>query len=304
MNQLIKKENIYAGLAFMGLLLLTIYIPLGLLAFVFLALPFIYLYHANDEKKYIIISVIIIIISMIMAAGAGAFFSILSASVAFIIMKFIKKEGITVTFFYAILAALVNVIVLVVASKVLFDIDFSNYYIEQLQHTISSNEGLWIQLTGDNAGEIINRYTEFINSLMVVLPFILIMIAAIFVIGNYFMATKILLRFAITLPRIPAPSAWGFPKAIIYAYLVVTVLYLVSGTSGFLYSLTLNLFQIFTIVLIIQGISLIYIFIEKRNYNKRLIILAVAAVFLPLIGQLIQVIGIVDLAFDLREKIK
>ena len=49
MNQLIKKENIYAGLAFMGLLLLTIYIPLGLLAFVFLALPFIYLYHANDE---------------------------------------------------------------------------------------------------------------------------------------------------------------------------------------------------------------------------------------------------------------
>ncbi len=304
MEQLLRRENIYAGLAFLGLLILTVYIPLGLLAFVLLALPFIYLYQANSEQHYLGLAVLLVVLSMILAGGAGAFFSILSASVAYVIMKFVDRDGIAVVFFYGILVALANIILLLVASKLLFDVDFSTYYIDQLQHTINSNEGLWLQLTGDSSGEIIARYTEFINSLMIVLPFILIMVASVFVIGNYFAATKLLPRFGVTLPKIPAPSAWGFPKIMIYAYLVVTLLYLVSGTSGFLYTLTINLFQIFSIVLIIQGLSLIYLFLEKRNYDKRLMILVVVSVFLPILGQIVQVLGIVDLAFDLREKIK
>ncbi len=304
MEQLFRRDNIYAGLAFLGLLVLTVYIPLGLLAFVFLALPFIYLYHANTEQQYIAVSLVVVAVSLILAGAAGAFFSILAASVAYIIMKFINRDGITIIFFYGILVALANIILLLVGSKLLLDVDFSTYYIDQLQHTINSNEGLWLQLTGDSSGEIIARYTEFINSLMIVLPFILIMVASVFVIGNYFTATKILTRYGVNLPKIPAPSAWGFPKIMIYAYLVVTLLYIVSGTSGFLYTLTINLFQIFSIVLIIQGLSLIYLFIEKRNYDKRLMILAVIGVSLPYLGQLVQVLGIVDLAFDLREKIK
>ncbi len=304
MEQLFRKENIYALLAFLGLFVIAIFIPLGLLALMFLSIPLIYLAKTNSEQEYFILVGAALVLALILAKSIGLFFTILAASVAYVIVKFIDNKSFVITIFYTLLVAIGNILLVLIISRQLFDMNFAAYYMEQLNLIINSEQGFAAQLSPEQSGELIQTFTTLIESIITGLPFIIIMMGALYVLTNYYFATKILPRFSLSLPAIPSPREWGFPKSVIYAYLVVALLYLFSGSSDFLYALTYNLFQIFSIVLIIQGISFIYIFIEQRKMSKQWMILAVVSVFLPILNQAIQVVGIVDLAFDLRKRIQ
>lgn len=304
MEQLFKRENIFAILAFLGLLVFAIYIPLGLLALMFLSIPFIYLAKKNSEQQYFVLFGIVLFIAFILASAVGLFLTILAASVSYTIVRFMNNKSFIVTYAYSLLVALANILLLIIVSRWLFEVDFTAYYMDQIKLLINAEQGIFAQFSPEQLAELIQSYTALIESIATLIPFLLIMAAAIYVIVNYYMATKILQRFSLALPSIPSPREWGFPKSVIYAYLVVALLYLLSGSFDFLYILTLNLFQIFSVILIIQGIAFIYIFIERRKISKQWMFLAVFGIFLPYLNQVIQVIGIIDLAFGLRDRIK
>ncbi len=303
MEQLFRKDNVYAIFAFLGLLVFAIYIPFGLLGLMFLSIPFIYLAKTNSEQEYLVLTGVVLLLALILASAAGLLLTILGASVAYVTVRFVDRKSVIVTLFYALLAALANIILVVFVNRQLFDTDFTAYYTDQLQEIINSDQGFSTIFSPEQLLELIQNYAALFDSIVVLLPFILIMTAAIYVLSNYYFATKILPKFSITLPTIPSPREWGFPRSVIYAYLVVALLYLFSGNSDFLYTITLNLFQIFSVLLVIQGISFIYIFIERRQMATQWKVIAVVGIFLPYLNPAIQVIGIIDLAFGLRDRI-
>jgi uncharacterized protein YybS (DUF2232 family) len=303
LEQLFNRNNIYALLAFLGLLLIVVYIPLGTLALMLLSVPFIYLAKTNTTQQFLILTGIVILVALILAFATGFFFTVLAASVAYVIARFIRIKKIATTYLYALLTAIANIALLIIISRLFFTLDFSTYFMDQLNKTINAGQGFFAQFTPDQSAALIESYTELFNSIIAILPFITIMVSAIYVITNYYFAVKILKRFSVALPAIPSPREWTFPRSVMYAYLVVVLFYLFSSKSDFLYNLTLNLFQIFSVIIIIQGIAFIYILLERRKLSKQWMILAVASIFLPFLNQAIQVIGIVDLAFNLRDKI-
>ncbi|OBW53312.1 hypothetical protein A9986_20835 [Solibacillus silvestris] len=75
--------------------------------------------------------------------------------------------------------------------------------------------------------------------------------------------------------------------------------------GSFLWLVQTSAFQILFILVLIQGFSFLFYYCHEKNISKAVPIFAVVlTVFFPPIGVIVRIIGIADIGFDLREKVK
>jgi len=142
-----------------------------------------------------------------------------------------------------------------------------------------------------------------------IFPALLVMAAAVDCFLSYVVSAVVLKRLGREkLPEVPLFREWRFPKSIFIALLASIVLHL-AGTAypalAVLERAGLNLRLLVTVLFFIQGLAVVWFFLQSRGFGRVAGVFATVFVFfVPFIAQIVLVLGIIDMWFDLRSRVR
>jgi uncharacterized protein YybS (DUF2232 family) len=142
-----------------------------------------------------------------------------------------------------------------------------------------------------------------------IFPALLVMAATVDCFLSYIVSAAVLKRLGReTLPRLPEFSRWRFPKSIFWALIASMVLQL-SGvyypSMAFLQRTALNLRLLVTSLFFFQGLAVGWFFMQSKGLGRFLKIALTVVIFVvPFFAQIILILGIIDVWFDLRSRFR
>lgn len=163
-----------------------------------------------------------------------------------------------------------------------------------------------ISSLGQDGSEQLALYYDFIDTLPHMAPFILVAFGIVFALLTQLASSYTLKKMNYAVPMLPPFRKWSFPKSFLWYYLIVLIIMLIGVEKGTaLYTVTINLFPMFEIIMAIQGAAfLFHYFYEKKLSIAFPIIIVVFMMLLPPLMTVVRLVGIIDLGFDLRSRIQ
>lgn len=290
------------------LLLLFLYVPvIGTIAMFMLPLPFIY-YTAKYNWKN----------GLIFFAGAVGITFIIGTVFALPATFIFGSTGVVFGWHYhegktrlsAYLAATTTFLVALVLSFVLYSVFSEINLIEQFTKDVETYTDFMIENMGliDAATEeMFRQRIELITeTFKVLLPSIFLMASALAVILIQLVSIPVLKRIGVKVPDAKPFRELSLPKGFVWFYLAILLISFIPAEFGsFLFSAISNLHNIMQILFIIQGFSFMLYFAYVKGIHKSLpILLFILGLIYPLFFILIQLLGVVDVGFELRKRVK
>lgn len=257
-----------------------------------------------------------VIITILLGLATGVMFLILYTPFALALAYGIyHDEEANKTILYGAAAYMTSFVILILLMNKLMGINF----VEQLKNANSESYGM-IEEMISNAPSVMDsekvdetlkmlgdyvKTTDFILSNL--FPALIIMTSVMAAYINYAIARKFAGRFSIIIKKPKGLSHFSFPKTFMAAMATLLLISYLFGALKFNVSvIQLNLFYIIFIAMILQGVAVIKFFMEKRQIIKAFQILIFVMIFymsafLAGLTQIIAVIGLIDLAIDLRK---
>jgi uncharacterized protein YybS (DUF2232 family) len=114
----------------------------------------------------------------------------------------------------------------------------------------------------------------------------------------------LLRKIGIHTAEFPPFRNWKLPQSIVWYYLITLILMITvrPEVGTYLHWALFNLFYVLQLLLVVQGLSFIYFFAHLKNWPKGLVILITVLAF-PLY-EFVRILGIIDLGFDLRQRLQ
>ncbi|WP_440114951.1 DUF2232 domain-containing protein [Paenibacillus sp. QZ-Y1] len=283
------------------LLLLSLLTPLSVLAIFFMMIPGVILYTLLPVKSFIWHLVPVAIILVVF--HPIYLLLLLIFTLPAIIMGHAYKKGKSALFTLMVGsgAMLAEYLLLLLIGSVIFQFNLSNYIEDVVRLTIepltnSSNQMIngfvWTpEMTQDVA-----RQTQLM------IPFALVVTSLVMALITHVIARPILSVMGVSVPRLPFAREWRMPRALIWYYFLALFLEVISKQSDGTYwtMIAMNLSPLINLGFMIQAIGFFFFLSHTKKWNPVIPYLLAAAVFF--IGPL-RIIGIIDLAFPLREAI-
>ena len=153
--------------------------------------------------------------------------------------------------------------------------------------------------------KIVDGYAEMLRMMRVIMPGAFLLCAPIMAFVNYIAAKKILTKLGESFTDFPPFVKLQVPGWVLWPYgvslLAVTYFYQTDPNS-WLYTLSVNVQTVCSFVLVLQGIVLLYWFVESKGKPRWWANLATALLFIiPLFSQIIVYVGAFDMVFDFRK---
>ncbi|NLJ23874.1 MAG: YybS family protein [Firmicutes bacterium] len=145
---------------------------------------------------------------------------------------------------------------------------------------------------------------EFMRLLKLALPAALLTTAIIMTFVNYWLARLILNRLGTKLPWLKSFRLWRFPWYLAWGYILGQGLLLVTqgqGNGNLWFGVGLNLQILFNYVFLLQGLAILWFFLDKANLPKLVRWLIIIFVFNPLFTTLVVWLGVLDTWFNFRK---
>ncbi|HLO12665.1 MAG TPA: YybS family protein [Pseudoneobacillus sp.] len=295
---------------FAVLLLISLYVPfLGLVSIWFLPLPFIYIAWKNDLKGIVVFFVASIFLSFIVGTLFAIPMTFLFGATGIALGYLVQKnKSRTAILMISSLVFLMITLILYGAAVTLFKFNFIAEATSMLKQAYDASFEI-LNATGQasEANKLKERLDEMLKLIGTLLP-------SLFVVGsfiNVFLLQlfnfSILKRFGMNLSHWKPFRELSLPKSILWYYLITAILTLLlkPDEGSYLYTALWNLAYVLQILLVIQGLSLVYFISELKGWAKAIPIIAtVFALLLPIILYIIRILGIIDLGFDLRKRLK
>ncbi|MDO9507822.1 MAG: YybS family protein [Thermovirgaceae bacterium] len=142
-----------------------------------------------------------------------------------------------------------------------------------------------------------------------IFPALLVMAATVDCVLSYIVSGAVLKRLGKdVLPAVPAFRDWRFPKSLFWALLASIALHLAGShypSLAVLQRAGLNLRLLVTVLFFIQGLAVIWHVMQARGFGRFMRVLVTGLVFLvSFIAQIVLLLGIIDMWFDLRSRIR
>lgn len=287
-----------------ALLLLSVLTPFGLLSWNVLMVPLIAWMVISPAKAFLPVYAGVLLLILLLPAGLGTLLFVVSlaclpASAAMawqyrrqsgpfaaVFAGAITWTGVMLAMFAVLFAMRVDLVAMLETS--LLDDPFMH---SLLQSMFGSDEQVY----------------RLIRLLIDSIPMAIILFAVYQAVLAHWLSRKILTRFWQPVPRMRPMKDWRLPRSFIWYYLAVLVLDLfVPYQEGSLGSvLLLNALPLIMYALAIQGFGFLFFLADAKGWNRAFPITAivVAILFTPLI-QLAAWLGMLDLAFPLRDRLK
>ena len=297
---------IFSGV-FIVLLLLSLYTPIGFVSTYILPIPFIVYGYRHGLKNGISVMIINVFLAFFLGGFYSLFIAIIAVSLGLVMGVLYKKKTLLPAIVGGTLTVIIQFILGLFISRFLFGIDFVDQLKKLLLSSLDSAKILLDQIENkEQAEQMLQMYQEFFSAIGELLPFLFISSAIFIVWINHILAAKVLKRLGAGLPNLPPFREWTFPKSIVYYYLITILMIFFIPLEKYygLKMILLNLYPLLQLILMIQGVSFIYLITYRRNWGKAVRVLAVVALIVPVFSQFINLLGIMDLSFDLRKKFR
>lgn len=295
---------------FAVLLLITINVPvLGFVTNLFLVLPFIYFSWKNDWKGIIVFLVAATIISLIVGTVLAVPFTLLFGTTGVALGYLSQKDkSRTTILMVASLVFLTNVLIQYGAAVVFFEFNFIKETTQMMQQSFDASFKM-LGAVGQNTTEVEKlreQMDTMLKSIQTLLPSMLVMGSFGMVFILQLINFPILKRFGFKFPQWSPFRDLSLPKSILWYYLITALLSMVlrPEEGSYIHAALWNLAYILQILLVIQGLSLVYFVSHLKSWPKIIPIMATVLLFLiPLILYIIRILGIIDLGFELRKRL-
>jgi uncharacterized protein YybS (DUF2232 family) len=292
------------------LLLITIYVPvLGLVSTWVLVLPFIYFSWKNDWNGIVIFFIASLVISLIIGSILAIPTTILFGTTG-ITLGYLTKKGMSrMTILLATtLVFLVNVIAQYGAAVVFFEFNFVKEINVLMNESLNNSYKMMEAIGGPN-----NNIDTLKEQIDLMIKMIQLLLPSMLVVGSFFIVFllqlinfPILKRFGLAIPKWQAFREIVLPKSILWYYLLAMLLSIIlkPEEGSYLNTALWNVNYILQILLVVQGLSLIYFVSHLKGWSKAIPILATVFMFLvPIVLYIIRILGIIDLGFELRKRL-
>lgn len=152
----------------------------------------------------------------------------------------------------------------------------------------------------------VSQLKEQMTQMIYLIPASFAMGGALYAFITHWIASAVLKRMNMAPKKLLPFREWKLPRSIVWYYLIVIVLGMMNLEKGsYPYLAVLNLSALLQLLLVIQGLSFVYYFFHKKGYSAGLpIMVTIFTILIPFLLQLVRILGIIDLGFALRAKIK
>lgn len=198
---------------------------------------------------------------------------------------------------------LLEFLFLLLIGTAFFGFDLSQHILEIVTTILSplqdvgSNDPLMSQLALTSAD------TETIATATIrMVPYALIISSFMMAVITHAIARPVLSALGMSVPKLKPAREWRLPRSLIWYYLIAIILNWVTyGSEGsWLKTIADNMVPLLHICFIIQTFGFIFFLSHTRKWNPVISGLLIVAVILV---QPLRIVGIIDLAFPLREAI-
>nr|MDH3175570.1 YybS family protein [Bacillus pumilus] len=195
-----------------------------------------------------------------------------------------------------------------VVSVQLFQVDIMSVAKESIEQMIPMLESS-LKQSGASEQDIakqLKQFREMKDAALSALPVALLMLVTLTAFVNHWFVKPLIKRFVKDMPVLKKFKDMRLPKSMVWYYLLTLLLMLIQTEKGsFLSLVQTSAFQILFILVLIQGFSFIFYYCHEKSISKAVPVFAIVlGVLYPPIGVIVRIIGIADIGFDLREKVK
>ncbi|WP_102348082.1 YybS family protein [Bacillus sp. Marseille-P3661] len=287
-------------------LLAVLYLPLLGTFFIFaLPLPFIIYVVRHSLKKAFLILIVALFITYIIGTVASLPMTFMFGTTG-MVMGYIYslKKGAFPILIGGTLSYIFNLILVFIVTVLIFDINFIEDTKKMLTESIKTAESI-LSATGQPNGQTQLLY-ESIEMVSYMIPSAIVITSIVLAFVTQLIANRVLKRLKFDLKAFPPLRDWQFPKSLLWYYLIVTLLFMIGIEEGTtLFMIVMNLFMVLELFMMLQGFVLIYYFCHMKGYSVGIpITIMIISFLIPFLLSIIRILGIIDLGFDLRKRMK
>ncbi|MBU8855327.1 MULTISPECIES: YybS family protein [Bacillus] len=289
--------------------LFYLYVPLlSIIFFMAAPIPIILYTIRHGLKKGIAAGAIGIVISFLIGSINGLLSAPMLIAVGIGMGVFYSRRQPGQAIIMGALIYLFSFLIYFVVSVQLFQVDILGVAKESIDQIMPMVESTLKQsgASDQDIAKQLKQFREMQDTALNSLPVALLIFVTLMSFVNHWFVRPLIKRFVPDMPALKKFKDMRLPKSMVWYYLLTLLLMLIQPEKGsFLSLVQTSAFQILFILVLIQGFSFIFYYCHEKNISKVVPIFAVVLTILfPPIGVIVRIIGIADIGFDLREKVK
>ncbi|TLS35151.1 YybS family protein [Pseudalkalibacillus caeni] len=285
-------------------LVITLYIPvLGTLTLWLLPLPFILMVVRRGINSGIFLWFVTLALTMIVGGIISLPGTIMFGTGGLVTgYLYSKRKPAFLILLGGSLTYIANVVVVFIASVLFFDINPLNEGQKLMEESIRQAASI-SKMLGQNNTEQMNMMLDMTRLIQYLAPTFFVLMGIVLALISQIIATAVLRRFRFQPPEWKPFREWTFPKSFLWYYLGVTILMMAGLEEGsMVYIATINLYYLLQVFIAVQGLAVIFYFSYAKNWPK--IVPVILSVFALIFVSLVVILGIIDLGFNLRKRMK
>jgi uncharacterized protein YybS (DUF2232 family) len=281
---------------------------LGMVTNLFLVLPFILFAYKNDRKSMLVFFVASILISMIVGTVFAIPVAISFGLTGLVMGDFIReKKSREAIYFVGSIAFLITVVMTYVISVAFFQIDFIDETIEAAKTSIESSVSIMESLGQTPNEEQMEELLAGIEAGRFLKPTLFVIAAFLAVFFIQLVSFPVAKRFQVEIMDWKPFRNLQLPKSILWIYLFSIIASMVFNPEegSFAFMAIVNIAFLLQWLMVLQGLALIYFFSFAKKLPKVVpIMFTIGVLLLPQLLYIVRILGIIDLGFDLRKRLK
>jgi len=300
----IAEGGLFSGI-FAVLLILTLYTPLGLISIYLLPVPTIIFGYRNSSKGGLVVVLVNLLLGQLFAGIYGLFIGLVTGTVGLAMGVLYRRNGSIFALIGGGLVTIVNLIFVLAISNFLFKVNIVENIKEYLLQSLNTIEAIIKSADPLLADQAFTAYQDFFNTIEIIIPFMIITFSVLFTMINYSVSRMILNRLGTKIEGLPPFREWTLPKSVFYYYIITIIAMMTPLMEQAVFkTIFANLYPLLQILFIIQGLSFVFFYVFQKKKGKAWQVIASICAFIPLLSQVIHLLGIFDLGLNLRKKLE
>ncbi|WP_175487587.1 YybS family protein [Alteribacillus persepolensis] len=292
---------------FIVMMLLSVFVPFFLMALMwFLPLPFIIYTARHDVKPGITMLAAAVLLSSIIGGFIGLPYALLAGVGGVTAGALIRRNK--DAFFVLAGSSIAYIVVLVVlyaASILILNIDPIAAIQDVMRQSVKQAEAM-LSSIGQEPSQNLEAFNEMIKQIGYLGPLLIVFTGIFYAVITQLITHAVLRRLQINPKPFPPFRQWNFPRSLLWYYLIVSIAFFIEfeeGSAPFI--IVWNVFPLLETAMALQGFTVVFYYCYVKSISKAFpIILLISGLFLPFVLLLARILGIIDLGFQLKKRLK
>ncbi|OGX61729.1 MAG: hypothetical protein A2189_05435 [Paenibacillus sp. RIFOXYA1_FULL_44_5] len=297
-----------AGSIYLAMLLFSL-TPLIVFIMSFIMIPVVMLYVKLSKKSFWIYNVIILLLVNVVTYGIGMgaagtyltlmslFFLIPSVVIGHFYKSKTPAKNVVVAGGLVLLGEVVLLLLFISLSGVNVTMDMK----EMVQQSMAT---LPVEVQNAFSKDVMNG---FVDTVVKMLPLYMIWFSTYFITVTHWVSRRLLNKRGESIPGLKPIREWKLPGSLIWYYIGAIILdfFFVHNTDSTLYMILINLLPILMFVFSLQAISFFFFLAHVKGRGRGLPITALVLMLIfPPLQQIFALLGMFDIAFPIRERLR